>query len=65
MIVLLIIVVGVILIGVVYIEHDRAEIQAKQEAIQKDLDALKECIKEEEQKRHDEILKRYDEHEGV
>jgi len=65
MIILLIVVVGVILIGVAYIEHDRAEIQAKQEALQKAQDALDVRLKEQERLRHEAIMKRYDEHEGV
>ena len=58
MIVLLIIVVGVILIGVVYIEHDRAEIQAKQEALQKATEELDARLKEQERIRHEEFMKK-------
>lgn len=57
MIVLLIIVVGVILISVVYIEHDRAEIQAKQEALQKAQEDLDARLKEQERLRHEEMIK--------
>ena len=58
MIILLIVVVGVILIGVVYIEHDRAEIQAKQEALQKAEEELDARLKEQERFRHEEFMKK-------
>jgi len=61
MIVLLIIVVGVILISVVYIEHDRAEIQKKQETLEWENHILLTKLKAKELRRHKEMLeKEYD-----
>ena len=56
MIILLIIVVGLILMSVVYIEYDRAEIQAKQETLQKAQEDLDARLKEQERLRHEEFM---------
>ena len=58
MIIFLIVVVGIILIGVAYIEYDRAEIQAKQEALQKAQEDLDARLKEQEKLRHEEFMNR-------
>lgn len=61
--------IGVTVIGFIlvytYIETDRQEIQRKQEALQRENDILQAKLKEQEKIRHEEILKRFDEIEGV
>jgi TRAP-type C4-dicarboxylate transport system permease small subunit len=55
---LIAVVIGGFLLAYVYIEHDRAEIQAKQEALQKEAEALKAKQDAEEKRRHDEFMKK-------
>jgi len=58
---LIAVVIGGFLLAYVYIEHDRAEIQAKQEALQRENNILQARINAEEERRHKEMLeKEYD-----
>ena len=53
---LIAVVIGGFLLAYVYIEHDRAEIQAKQEALQKATEELDVRLKEQERLRHEEFM---------
>jgi len=53
---LIAVVIGGFLLAYVYIEHDRAEIQAKQEALQKAQEDLDARLKEQERLRHEEFM---------
>jgi len=53
---LIAVVIGGFFLAYVYIEHDRAEIQAKQEALQRENNILQARIKAEEERRHKEML---------
>ena len=53
---LIAVVIGGFLLAYVYIEHDRAEIQKKQEALQKATEELDVRLKEQEKIRHEEFM---------
>ena len=55
---LIAVVIGGFLLAYVYIEHDRAEIQAKQEALERENERLQARIKTEEERRHKEMLEK-------